>query len=77
MGNFWVWFWLIVFWGAREVQGSHGRTGLRAGVLSNSLLPPPGWNPINENLFLSKLIVGSCTKVPRDHTLVFLVTLSF
>ena len=38
--------------------------------------PPQGWNPVNRNLFLSTLIVGSYTKAPREWAPVCLVTAS-
>ena len=34
---------------------------------------PPGWNPVNKNLFPSPLIAGSCVEVSRGRALVWSV----
>ena len=61
MGNFWACFWLIAWWGSREVLGLVGEEGLEQGCTE----PPQGWRIVNKDLFLPIPIFGSCTKGPR------------
>ena len=70
MGNFWAWFWLIAIWGAKEVLSPVGEKGSEQ-ECSQSL-----WdrNLVNQNLFPSTLIVGSCLKAPWGQARVCLVT---
>ena len=53
-------FWLVAFWGAREVLGLTEDEGSK----QECSQAPEGWNPVNKNLFPSTLIVGSRVKVP-------------
>ena len=64
MGNFWVWFWLVAFWGAREALGLVRKEG------SEQECPrsPQDWNPVNKNPFPLMLIVGSYVKVAYSVT---------
>ena len=63
MGNFWVCFWLIAFWGTGEALHLVGNEGSE---LKRSQ-SPHGWNTANEDLFLPILIVGSGTKAPHEQ----------
>ena len=59
MGNFWAWFWLVAFWGAREVWGLVGEEGSEQECSQH----PQGWTSVNKNLFPSTQIVGSFKRV--------------
>ena len=66
MGNFWAWFWLIDFWGAREVLGLRGDRGSEQEC---SQPPAHHWNPVNKSPFLSTQIFGSCIKATSSQIL--------
>ena len=70
MENYWVWFWLMAWWGAREVLGLVGEQG------SEQKCSQPLWgcNPVNKNLFSPTVIVGSCLEAPLARALVCGVT---
>ena len=63
MGNYWVCFWLISFWGTKEVLGLVGKEGSKHKCSEL----PQGGNIVNRNLFLPALIVGSFTKAPHGR----------
>ena len=42
MGSFWTWFWLVLFWGAREVLGLMEEKESSRSTLS----PPPSLEPL-------------------------------
>ena len=60
MENFCAWFWLIAWWGAREVLPCSWDKRALAAVLS----VPLRFESVSKNLFPSTLIGGSCIKVP-------------
>ena len=70
MGNYWAWFWLVAWWGAREVLSLVGEQSSE----QKCSQAPRGWNPVNKNLFPPMRIVASCIKNPRAQALVCLVT---
>ena len=73
MGNYWARFWLIDWWGAREVLGFVGE---QSSEQESSQPSPSDWNLINKNLFPSILTVESCIKVPCASALVCLVAVA-
>ena len=66
MGNYGAWLWL-------SLLGSKGRAGSQEEQGSGHQCSQPlqGWNLVNKNLFLSTLMVGSHTKLPREWARLF------
>ena len=72
MENFCAWFWLIAWWGAREVLPCSWDKRALAAVLS----VPLRLESVSKNLFPSTLIGGSCIKAISGQALFCLVTIT-
>ena len=65
-------FWLIAWWRARKVLGLVKEQGSRQKCSQPS---PAGWSPVNKNLLLSTLTVGSYVSVTGGQAPVCSITL--
>ena len=65
MGNFWVWFWFVIFWEAKEVLGLVGEKGWE----QKCSQLPPNWKLLIKTCFLQNKCLGhvSQRQVAKPH----------